>query len=143
MFKNIFRKIKNHSDKLEIIKLINDLDLIGHEYYIWVQLKKNIRSIPMNAMFWVWMTALETSSETGYDKYWFHNWLLACFPIYDIMEYKGERHILQLTTSMMDNKQLISFMEKIDRYALDTWGVTLLWPTDERFEDFFNEYKGK
>jgi len=98
---------------------------------------KNKRSLPQNNIFWLWMSALEKDSETGYDKKDWHDYFVKNYaPKKDI---NGD--LCPLSTSHMDEKQMADFLKSIQRFAITELQFKLPDPEDIIFSTFYETYK--
>ena len=95
------------------------------------------RSLNQNSLLWLWMTALEKDSETGYTRDEFYQFFLEKFaPRREIFT-----NLVIVTTSQMDSKQMSEFLDNIQRFAIVELQFKLPDPNDQIFSTFYENYK--
>jgi len=95
------------------------------------------RSLNQNSLLWLWCTALEKDSETGYTKDEFYQYFLDKFaPRKEIFT-----NLVIVTTSQMDSKQMSDFLDSIQRLAITELQFKLPDPEDIIFSTFYETYK--
>ena len=129
--------IKTEEDKLFVVLELDKLDISEEKPYIAeIKRYREKRSLDQNALLWLWMTALEKDSETGYTKDDFYQYFLEKFaPRKEVM---GKYVII--STSKMDTKQMTEFLDNIQRFSLVELKFELPNPDDLKFEQFKNYY---
>ncbi len=164
-------KIKNSLQLNDFIKEVESRDMKEFDYEFsitfktkgekgWVFFKKLIkmldfmfifvleatrkypkRTLSQNRLLWLWMTALETDSETGYTKDEFYQMFVKKYA--PRKEMFGEE--ITITTSMMDTLQKTKFLDKIQTDVLTSefYQMVLPNPSDRNFERFYEYYKDK
>ena len=95
------------------------------------------RSLNQNSLLWLWMTALEVDSETGYTKDEFYELFITKFaPKKEVLNEN-----INITTSKMDSKQMATFLDNIQRFALTELMFKLPDSEDIIFSTFYETYK--
>lgn len=133
------RQLKTELDREMIIAQIKRLDL-SKSYSIDINLKRKIRSISQNNLYWLWLTCIEF--ETGNNRYYMHEYYKEIFIIPEIIEVRGKKIEIKTTT----NKDTLIFKNFLDRVQIDAnieWGIKLPLPEDQYWDQFYEFYRDK
>lgn len=137
--------------------------LIEKKAYIEVREVRMKRSLDQNALYWLWLTAIE--KETGNNKEVLHllyRSLFLCKPdeyitkiiipglwakikakIEGFVSFDGHHDIIDLiskSTTLLDSKEYTDYLNQIKDHAFVNMNVVLLTLEDENFKDFYREY---
>ena len=110
-----------------------------------LSLKKDVkpRSLKQNKWLWLIMTCLESGSETGSDRWDFHDYYCTKF-LRRRIEVNGKETTVIFGTSKLNTEKFNEFMEKIYADVATEYGIILPHPEDledaRRWEAFENEY---
>lgn len=133
-------KIKQESDKGKATGYINKLDLSnGKTYNLAISVKRAIRSLSQNKLYWLWLTCIE--HETGNEKETLHE--------YFKQEYLGRMSVPIFgsevypcrSTTGLNTKEYTAYLNNIQVFASSELGVILPVPSDLHFQEFYEHYK--
>ncbi|HUX56252.1 MAG TPA: hypothetical protein VMV77_04715 [Bacteroidales bacterium] len=133
------RKLKTELDREMVIGQIKRLDL-SKDYTIDILLRRKVRSISQNSLYWLWLSCIEF--ETGNDKDDLHDhfkkkWLE---PI-DINLF-GES-FFKWSTKDLNTIQFKYYLDKIHVFASTELSITLPNPEDQYWDEFYSFYIDK
>lgn len=137
--------------------------LIEKKSVIELKQKRVPRKLNQNALYWVWLTAIE--AETEQDRNELH-FLYRCLFLRKPLEaitaiikpnvwerlesllesfiFKPEMHcvldVVSNKSSELDTKEFTEYLEKIRKHARANFGVILLGPEEANFEAFYREF---
>jgi len=101
------------------------LNTLKGEVIITCEKKRKNRTIPQNALYWLWLTYLE--DETGQPKEDFHDYFKKKFLI-KILKLKGKKIITEKvvgSTTELNSFEFTNYLEKVKQMALIEFGVKL------------------
>ena len=133
-------KIKLDTDKQIAIDHIKKLDLSkGKTYNLSLSVKRKIRSVSQNALYWLWLTCIE--KETGNDKIDLHEYFKQEFLGHITKEvFNTEVYPLRSTTGL-NTKEFTDYLNKIQVFVASELGIVLPLPEDQHFSEFYEKYK--
>lgn len=103
---------------------------------------KKTRSLSQNSLYWVWLTCIE--SETGNDKdnlHWFFKHKFLGYADLQINTKKTIEFIKVIkSTTDLNTNQFNEYLTKIHSFCATELNITLLYPEDKNFLDFYNTY---
>jgi hypothetical protein len=108
------------------------------EYTVKIVRKTEPRTIPQNALMWMWYTCME--QETGQPKEDFHDYYKRKFLTRQIVM-NGRWVDVVGNTSTMNTLQFTNFLEKVKVDAAVEFGIMLPLPEDRNYRDFVNEFR--
>jgi hypothetical protein len=133
------RQLKTELDREMVIAQIKRLDLTK-SYSIEINLKRKIRSISQNNLYWLWLTCIEF--ETGNDRYYMHEYYKEIFIIPEVIEVRGKKIEVKTTT----NKDTLTFKNFLDKVQIDAnteWEIKLPLPEEQYWDEFYSFYIDK
>lgn len=98
------------------------------------------RTIPQNALMWLWFTCIER--ETGSDKQDVHDRYCMLFLRRTVL-FNGVEETVCRGTSQLNTLQMTDFMNKVKADAATEMGIILPLPEDRYYAEFINEYKDR
>ena len=113
----------------------------GKTYDVTVTLRRERRTVPQNALYWLWIQCIAT--ETGGDKEQIHTELKVMFAprrhvrgIYDDVP-------VPVSTTALDTAQMTQYLEAVQTFAAAEMGIVLPTPEDKAYEAFEEYYNGR
>jgi len=110
------------------------------QYTLSIKRKVKKRTLDQSRWFWLCMTCLERSSETGSSKEDFHDFYCTKF-LRRRISVNGTDTIVIGGTSKLNTVAFNEFMEKIYLDVAENYGIHLPHPDDLQWEAFQNEYE--
>lgn len=106
-------------------------------YRVRIERYTEPRTLPQNALMWMWMKCIEDETGTPamevYDHY--------CKKFLSYVNRWGEQ--VNTTSSKLDTRQMTEFLRKIQADAAAELGITLPLPEDRYYREFVGEYRGR
>ena len=133
------RKLTTEFDREMIISQIKRLD-ISKDYTIDIILRRKIRSISQNSLYWLWLTCIEF--ETGNNRDELHDYFKHKFLTPVEVEVFGEK-IMRWTTTEKDTLRFKEYLDKIQIFASTELFITLPDPEDKYWQEFYSFYVEK
>jgi len=133
------RKLTTELDRSMVIAYIQRLD-ISKLYTVEVLQKNANRTLSQNALYWLWLTCIET--ETGNFRDDLHDIFKHKFMTPTEVEIFGEK-ITRWTTTDKETYEFKEYLDKIQIFASTELSITLPEPRDKNWEDFYNYYIDK
>lgn len=135
-------KISQEKDKLRAIEQIKALDLSEKSYKFNLKVYREIRSLPQNRLYWLWLGIIEY--ETGNDKQYLHDIFREQFLGFEDFEvtypHSDVKRRLKSTTGL----DTLKFSEYLDKIKLEiNTGfpeITLPDPNDKEFDRIIDYY---
>ena len=106
-------------------------------YTVTIKRKPIKRSIPQNALMWMWFACI--SQETGMSQQDIHDTYCSMFLSTAKMAVNGRICHVVRGTSQISRDEFNEFLSKVQADAAEM-GITLPSPEDKYFEEFYNEY---
>lgn len=108
-------------------------------YEVSVSLKREIRTIPQNRLYWLYVTCI--SDETGSSKEDIHSFLKQKFlRINDLIV--GDSLIpITVSTSILNTKMFAELLNNVVVWSASELGIILPDPSDYLWEQFYEKYK--
>jgi hypothetical protein len=108
------------------------LNTLKGEVAVTVERRKKNRTLPQNALYWLWLTYLEDA--TGQDKEDFHNFFKKRHLV-RLVKFKGKagKEITEKivgSTTELDSFAFTEYLEKVQVEASELFGVNLPSPDD-------------
>ena len=133
------RKLKTELDREMVIGQIKRLDL-SKNYTIDIILRRKVRSISQNSLYWLWLTCIEF--ETGNDRnnlheYFKKRWLE---PI-DIKVFCEQ--FTKWSTKELNTIQFKYYLDHIQVFAATELSITLPDPESQYWTEFYDFYIDK
>jgi len=113
----------------------------GKEYDVTVERHKVRRTMPQNALYWLWIQCI--ASETGGDKEQIHEELKVMYLPTKRIRGLFDEVARPMSTTALDTKQFTEFLEKVQVFASSELGIVLPTPDDLAFEQFESYYQYK
>ena len=132
--------IKTEIDRIKTIEQIKNLDL-REQWFVKIKKQRSRRSLDQNALLWLWMTALEVDSETGYTKEEWKEFFQTKFCPRTKMKINREDYEIVKSTSQLDTKEFTDFLERIQHFVYHELYFSLPQPSDYWFEQFKEYYE--
>ena len=107
-------------------------------YRVKIERYTEPRTLPQNALMWMWFTCIER--ETGTDKQDVHDYYCNRF-LRRKTFIKGREMTIAGSTSKLNTLQMTDFLNKVQADAATELGITLPLPQDRYYNEFINEYK--
>ena len=133
------RKLKTELDREMVIGQIKRLDL-SKDYTIDIILRRKVRSISQNNLYWLWLTCLEF--ETGNSRDYMHEYYKDEFILADEVEICGKKIFIKTTK----NKNTLIFKNYLDRiqiHASTEFSIKLPLPEEQYWDEFYSFYIDK
>ena len=125
------------------VSMDKDFDLMcsllrNGEYTVKIVRKTKPRTIPQNALMWMWYKCMEES--TGQKKEDFHDYYKAKFLARQVVI--GRRWVTVVgSTSDLNTLQMTDYLEKVKADAAVEFGIKLPLPEDKNYQAFVSEYR--
>jgi hypothetical protein len=131
-------RINTKYDKPNIIKAIHILNE-DKSWVIKIEPKKQVRSLPSNRLYWLWLACI--SDETGSDKDELHKHFgLMYLPKVEVRLFDQSKY-KPISTTKLDTIQFKNYLDKIQIFASTELGISLPNPNDLIFDQFVEKYK--
>ena len=133
------RKLKTELDREMVIGQIKRLDL-SKNYTIDIILRRKVRSISQNNLYWLWLSCIEF--ETGNDKDDIHDtfkrkWLEPInVTLFDEM-------FPRWSTKDLNTETFKYYLDKIQVFAATELSITLPDPESQYWDEFYQFYVDK
>lgn len=108
------------------------------KYLVTVEKYREPRTLPQNALMWMWLACIE--QETGTAKEDVYSYYCRKF-LSRVVVMNGQEVTVNDTSSMLNTAQMAEFMTKIQADAASEFGIMLPLPSDLYYQEFINEYK--
>lgn len=110
-------------------------------YEINIALKREVRSIPQNRLYWLYVTCI--ADETGNSKEDIHNHLKQTFlKVEDVII--GNASIAKtISTTKLNTSMMANYINQIVVWASSECGIILPDPADYVWEQFYEKYKDR
>jgi hypothetical protein len=133
--------LKTDKHKETLIELIKEIDLSVNFWSVkWVKYFPK-RTLSQNRYYWLILTFIEKSCETGHSKDELHEAFLSKFaPKKPIEVEPNELMMLPKRTKEMDTKEFTDYIEEIIQFVLHFFGQVVPRPEDKDFENFKEYY---
>lgn len=128
-----------------IVKMDKDFSLMcqllrNGEYTVKILRKTQPRTIPQNALMWMWYKCMEEA--TGTPKNDFHDYYKQKFLSRQIAI--GRRWLtVPGSTKDLNTLQMTNYLEKVKADAAVEFGIILPLPDDKNIQSFIQEYRIK
>lgn len=109
-------------------------------YRVKIERYTEPRTLPQNALMWMWFTCIE--QETGTDKQDVHDYYCNRF-LRRTAFINGKEMVVAGSTSRLNTLQMTDFLNKVQADAAAELGIRLPLPTDRYYQEFINEYKDR
>jgi len=110
------------------------------EYDVTVAIHRSKRSVPQNALYWAWIALI--CEETGADRDEVHGELKRRYlPTENVTGMYGEVITRPVSTAKLDTAQFMAYLDKVQVFASAELGIILPSPSDEIFENFYEQYQ--
>lgn len=131
-------KINNQHDRKSVASYIEKLP-DGKQYDVSVSLRRKIRSLPQNSLYWLWIGCI--CAETGNEKKDLHE-------VFSVMYLPIETNVIfghsierPISTTKLNTKQFTDYLDRIQQFASSELGIILPDPKDLYFAQFYEQYK--
>ena len=108
------------------------------EYTLTIERQSKRRTIPQNALMWMWFTCI--SRETGQSVQDVHDTYCARFLSRMAISPRGDCYHVYGHTSKLSTAEMTDFMNQVQADAAEM-GIILPLPEDQFYQDFIEEYK--
>lgn len=107
-------------------------------YTVRIVRKTEPRTIPQNALMWMWYKCIE--EHTGTPKSDIHDYYKAKFLSRQVAV--GNRWVTVVgSTTDLNTLQMTHYLESVKADAASEFGITLPLPADRHYQDFIDEYR--
>lgn len=107
-------------------------------YTVRIVRKTEPRTIPQNALMWMWYKCIE--EHTGTPKSDIHDYYKAKFLSRQVAV--GNRWVTVVgSTTDLNTLQMTHYLESVKADAATEFGITLPLPADRHYQDFIDEYR--
>jgi len=130
------QRLKTEEDRQSAISFIKYMDLNKAHRLTIVQIRHK-RSIDQNSLLWLWLTALERDSETGYTKDDFYQMFLELFAPRKLVFSKA----CIISSSNMNTLEMTMFLHHIQDWTIQTLSFQLPDPDNYKFDEFLEHYR--
>lgn len=113
----------------------------GKEYDVTVERHKIRRSVPQNALYWMWVGCI--AQETGGDREQIHEELKTMYLPTKHIRGLFDEVARPMSTTALDTKQFTAYLEKVQTFASAELGIVLPNPEDLAFASFEEFYKDR
>lgn len=131
-------KILKPQDKDKVIDYINKLPE-GKKFEISIKLKREIRSISQNGLYWLWLACI--MSETGNHKDYLHEFFKETYLPKEQHNIFGKTIGITVSTTGLDTLQFTHYLDRIQQFASSELGIILPDPKDLYWKEFLEKYK--
>jgi len=128
--------LKSEADKQKAIKYIQNMEL-NKAHRLTIDVIRYKRSLDQNSLLWLWLTALEKDSETGYFKDDFYQMFLELFAPRKLVFEKA----CIISSSKMNTLEMTRFLNSVKDWAIINLNFELPDPKEKHFNDFLEHYK--
>jgi hypothetical protein len=132
-------KILKSGDKSKVVDYVNRLS-DAKQYVVEIKVKREIRTIPQNRLYWLWLTCL--MDETGEHKENLHEYFKQYYlgTTEHVVFDKYRIHVPPSTTKL-DTLQFTNYLNRIEQFAASELGIVLPRPEDAVWAEFYEKYK--
>lgn len=107
-------------------------------YTVRIVRKTEPRTIPQNALMWMWYKCIE--EHTGTPKSDIHDYYKAKFLSRQVAV--GNKWVTVVgSTTDLNTLQMTHYLENVKADAATEFGITLPLPADRHYQDFIDEYR--
>ena len=133
-------QFKIHDEKSrEAVKIYIDKLNPEKRYTVNITLKREIRTVPQNRLYWLYVTCI--SDETGSSKDDIHSYFKQTFLKVDELVI-GNTNIPQtVSTTKLNTKMMADLINQIVVWASSELGIILPDPADYLWDQFYDKYK--
>ncbi len=131
--------LKSEYERELIIGQIKRLDL-SLSYYVDISRKKQIRTIPQNKLYRLWLGCI--AYETGNDADELHDFFKEKYLEPEIKTIFGQQ-VKRYTTTTLNTIQFKNYLDKIQVFAARELSITLPDPESKYWEEFLEYYTDK
>ena len=103
--------------------------------------KASQRTLSQNALMWVWFDAIANEWSEATDRYYSRDSVKEYFCRKYLPVELPDGSVVGGSTSGLTTEQMSEFMEKIQAYAGSEWGISLLSPEDNMFDEWRKQYE--
>jgi len=129
-------KIRQPADKIKVVDYINRLP-DSKLYDITVNIHNPKRTVGQNALYWAHMSCI--AEYCGNSKEYTHKAMgLKFLPYID-----GKLGKEPISTTTLDTKQMVTYMDEIRLWAAEFLGLRLLTPDDLAFDEYCEFYANR
>jgi hypothetical protein len=132
-------KILKNGDKNKVVEYVNRLPETK-QYIIEIKVKREIRTIPQNRLYWLWLTCL--MDETGEHKDNLHEYFKQYYlGTEEYFVFDKYRIFVPTSTTTLDTLQFTNYLNRIEQFAATELGIVLPRPEDRVWAEFYEKYK--
>ena len=133
-------QFKIHDEKSrEAVRIYIDKLNPEKRYTVSITLKREIRTVPQNRLYWLYVTCI--SDETGSSKDDIHSYFKQTFLKVDELVI-GNTNIPQtVSTTKLNTKMMADLINQIIVWASSELGIILPDPADYLWDQFYEKYK--
>lgn len=107
-------------------------------YTVKITRRVEPRTIPQNALMWMWYKCMEENTGTPKDD--FHDYYKAKFLSRQVVI--GNRWVTVVgSTTDLNTLQMTNYLNKVQADAATEFGIILPLPADRHYQAFVDEYK--
>ena len=129
-------KIRHPNDKAKVLDYIGKLP-DSKLYDISVNIFNPKRTVSQNALYWAHISCI--ADYCGNSKEYTHKAMgLKFLPCID-----GKLGKEPISTTTLDTKQMVTYMDEIRLFAAEFFGLRLLTPEDLAFEEYIDYYSNR
>lgn len=122
--------IHNPDSLKHVQHVISNMDC-EKKWSVEIKRKTSGRSLSQNALYWRWMNEIAAlvSEHTGYEKDEVHELFKAKFLTPKIVRV-GIDEIKTYSTKGLTTKEMVDYMDRVDRYCIQALGISLPLPVE-------------
>lgn len=113
----------------------------GGEWSLKLEKAKKQRGVSQNALLWVWMDAIAKEWADATDQHYTKEQFKEFFAREFLPVTGPDGSVIGGSTSALTTEQMNTFLTKIQVYAAERWGITLLGSEDKMFNEWRNQYE--
>jgi len=133
-------KFKIYDEKTkEAVKAYIDKLNPEKRYEVNISLKREIRTIPQNRLYWLYITCI--SDETGSSKEDVHSFIKQTFLRVDELVIGNSSIPQTVSTTKLNTKMMADLINQIVVWASSELGIILPDPADYLWDQFYDKYK--
>lgn len=133
-------KFKIYDEKTkEAVKAYIDKLNPEKRYEVNISLKREIRTIPQNRLYWLYITCI--SDETGSSKDDVHSFIKQTYLRVDELVIGNSSIPQTVSTTKLNTKMMADLINQIVVWASSELGIILPDPADYLWDQFYEKYK--
>lgn len=123
--------VRNGHSKQIIKQKIDEIEE-GDKYCVEIKAYVKSRTKAQNRLYWKWMTII--GNELGYKKNEMHTVYANMYLEPVVVEYKGKRYETTRSTTSLNVREFIEYLNIIEQHAATEHGIRVPHPQDSYYE---------